>query len=273
MTTAPESHEPSGSQNITDADRATDHTNADPADVDHSETNRGETGRAESEHPAPAIRAVGLGLVGDHGRVFGPLDLEISRGGLTVLRGHPGNGRTCLLLSLAGRMAPSEGELEVLGRTGTREIFTQSAIAGFSGIDTLDPAVTVRTVVAEQRAWMSPWWKLRSRTGPAELREVLGPVYGDLRLPDPASYVGDLTELDRMLVRVALARYEGTPILVVDDIEQVRVLEDRARFLGRLAEIAHADGTTIILSSVDDLPAGSPAHHLVTVPATKEGLE
>ena len=264
MTTAPENPEPSGPPELAQPDGA---------ESEHADPEHDEPKHAEPDAPAPAIRARGLGLVGDHGRVFGPLDLEIARGGLTVLRGHPGNGRTCLLLSLAGRMAPSEGELEVLGRTGTREIFAQSAIAGFSGIDTLDPAVTVRTVVAEQRAWMSPWWTLRSRTGPAELREVLGPVYGDLRLPDPGSYVGELTELDRMLVRVALARYEGTPILVVDDIEQVRVLEDRARFLGRLAEIAHADGTTIILSSVDDLPAGSPAHHLVTVPATKEGLE
>lgn len=224
------------------------------------------------ELPEPAVRARGLRLVGDHGRVFGPLDLDIARGGITVLRGHPGNGRTCLLLTLAGRMAPTEGQLEVLGHTDTREIFTRSAIAGFSGIDELDPAVTVRTVVAEQRAWMSPWWRPRGRTGPDQLDELLGPVYGDLRLPELRTYVGDLTELDRLLLRIALARYEGTPILVVDDIEQVRVPAERARALQRLAEIADADQTTIILSSVDSLPAGSPEHDLVTVPATKEGL-
>lgn len=224
------------------------------------------------EVPVPAVHARGLGLVGDHGRVFGPLDLDIDRGGITVLRGHPGNGRTCLLLTLAGRMAPTEGRLEVLGHTGSREIFTRSAIAGFSGIDELDPAVTVRTVVAEQRAWMSPWWRPRGRTGPAQLEELLGPVYGDLRLPGLRTYVGDLTELDRLLLRIALARYEGTPILVVDDIEQVRVPAERARALQRLAEIADADQSTVILSSVDSLPAGSPEHHMVTVPATKEGL-
>ena len=132
--------------------------------------------------------------------------------------------------------------------------------------------MTVRTVVAEQRAWMSPWWRPRGRTGPAQLDELLGPVYGDLRLPGLRTYVGDLTELDRLLLRIALARYEGTPILVVDDIEQVRVPAERARALQRLAEIADADQSTVILSSVDSLPAGSPEHHMVTVPATKEGL-
>lgn len=243
MTTAPDQSDPAGSE--------------DPAD---------------DAPPAPAVLARDLGLVGDHGRVFGPLDLEIPRDGLTVLRGHPGNGRTCLLLTLAGRMKPTEGQLEVLGHTGTREIFTQAAIAGFSDIDVLDPAVTVRTVAAEQRSWMSPWWKPRGRTGPAELDELLGPVYGDLRLPRLRTYVGDLTELDRMLLRVALARSEGTPLLVVDDIEQVRVDEERALLLQRLAAICVADQSTVILSSVDTLPAGSPGHHLVTVPATKEGL-
>ena len=228
---------------------------------------------AEGEQPPPAVIARGLGLVGDHGRVYGPLDLQIPRGGLTVLRGHPGNGRTCLLLTLAGRMKPTEGELEVLGHTGIREIFGQSAIAGFSDIDTLDPAVTVRALIGEQRAWMSPWWKPRSRTGPEEIADVLGPVYGDIRLPEPRTYIGDLTELDRMLVRVALARFERRPILVIDDIEQLRVDADRSRFLGRVAEIAEADRSTVILSSVDDLPPGSPEHDLVTVPATKEGLE
>ena len=46
----------------------------------------------------------------------------------------------------------------------------------------------------------------------------------------------------------------------------------RLRFTTDMAEIADADQSTVILSSVDSLPAGSPEHHMVTVPATKEGL-
>jgi len=219
-----------------------------------------------------AVRARDLGLVGDHGRVYGPLDLDIPRGGLTVLRGHPGNGRTCLLLTLAGRMKPTEGTVEVFGETAPHRIFHRAAIAGFSDIDTLDPAVTVRALVGEQRAWMSPWWRPRTPTGASEIAEVLGPVYGDARIPGPKVHVGDLTELDRMLVRIALARWEGAPMLVVDDLEQVRVDEERSFLLGRLDALVRSDGVTVVVSSVDDLPPGSPAHELVTVPATKEGL-
>ena len=64
----------------------------------------------------PAVTARGLQLHGDRGPVFGPVDLEIAAGTLTLVQGPQGAGRTSLLLALAGRMVPDpSSDLVVLG--------------------------------------------------------------------------------------------------------------------------------------------------------------
>lgn len=64
----------------------------------------------------PAVIARGIRMRGPWGPVYGPVDLEIEDGGLTVLVCPAGSGRTALLMTLAGRMAPVSGELTVFGR-------------------------------------------------------------------------------------------------------------------------------------------------------------
>ena len=74
-------------------------------------------GFSEPVSPALAVRADGLTRSGSLGPVFGPVDLRIPFGGLAVVQGFAGSGRTSLLLTLSGRMRPSSGKLRVLGRT------------------------------------------------------------------------------------------------------------------------------------------------------------
>ena len=61
-----------------------------------------------------------------------------------------------MLLTLAGRFTATHGTLSVLGDSAPRAIRKHCAIAAFADIDDLDEAVTVQTVLAEQRRWLAP---------------------------------------------------------------------------------------------------------------------
>ena len=63
----------------------------------------------------PAVVARGIRVSGPLGPVYGPIDLTIPAGGLNVLVCPTGSGRTALMMTLAGRMKPTSGELTVAG--------------------------------------------------------------------------------------------------------------------------------------------------------------
>ncbi len=58
----------------------------------------------EDEQKPPAITARAITMHGPWGPVYGPVDLDIDEGGVTVLVAPAGTGRTALLMTLAGRM-------------------------------------------------------------------------------------------------------------------------------------------------------------------------
>ena len=216
------------------------------------------TGYRDSAGPPIAVRARGLTRGGSLGPVFGPADLTIPFGGLAVIQGFAGSGRTSLLLTLGGRMKPSSGRLDVLGRTKPAAIRAVSAIAGFAGIDTIAESVTVRDLITEQIRWDATWYRLIRRAGPRELERVCAPVFGNRPLPRLTDYVSDLGELDNVLLRIAVANTRVPPLLLLDDLEQVREEHDRARLVEHLAALGARQ--TVIASAVNPLPPGSPAH-------------
>lgn len=209
--------------------------------------------------PPPAVHAVGLSGTGPEGRAFGPVDLTVPAGGLHVLEGAPGSGRTSLLLALAGRFTPVTGELTVYGRTGAAAIRQISAIAGFADIDEVDDGVRVRAVLAEQLAWQTPWYRWAPKPDLAHLAAVCGPVFGDKPLPDLGARVGDLPEVDRMLLRIALALTDEPALLIIDDLEQVRSRPDQRVLATRLIDLAA--GRTIIATVINPLPRDIGPHH------------
>ncbi|MCA1005090.1 hypothetical protein LCL87_05145 [Rhodococcus hoagii] len=215
-------------------------------------------GFSEPVSPALAVRADGLTRSGSLGPVFGPVDLRIPFGGLAVVQGFAGSGRTSLLLTLSGRMRPSSGKLRVLGRTKPAAIRAVSAIAGFAGIDTISESVTVRDLITEQIRWDATWYLLIRRAGQRELEQVCAPVFGNRPLPKLTDYVSDLGELDSMLLRIAVANTKVPPLLLIDDLEQVREEQDRARLVEHLAMLGARQ--TVIASAVNPLPPNSPAH-------------
>jgi ABC-type multidrug transport system ATPase subunit len=203
---------------------------------------------------------------GPWGPVYGPVDLDIAEGGVTVLICPPGTGRTALLMTLAGRMRPTGGSLTVFGMTRAREAFAVSALAGIEDIDTVPESVTVSDLLTEQLRWNASWYRLIRRADDADLRRVCRPVFGDLPLPHLDAFVEQLTELDEILLRIALACTTDPRLLVVGSLDAVAVDQDRALLLDRLVEL----GThlTVVTSSANPI-AGEPACRQLLVTNTE----
>lgn len=202
----------------------------------------------------PAVTALGLQLHGDRGPVFGPVDLEIAAGTLTLVQGPQGAGRTSLLLALAGRMVPDPAsDLVVLGhRLPTQRTLAQRdvALAGFTGIDELDDSVTVGDHVRERLAWLAPWYRRAPRADQAVVDRVLAPVFGDLPVPGAQTVVWHLDEVDALLLRIALAMAQRPRLLVVDDVDQVHDRSRRRIVWDRLDALA-GSGVTVVASCAD----------------------
>ncbi|EHI11534.1 ATP-binding cassette domain-containing protein [Mycolicibacterium thermoresistibile] len=215
--------------------------------------------------PEPALTARGICMRGPWGPVYGPIDLDIEAGGVTVLHCPPGSGRTALLMTLAGRMRPMSGELTVFGRTRAPDIFRVAGLAGFDEVDPIPQSVTVRDLVTEQVRWDAPWYRLIPRAGEAELAAVCGPVFGELPLPPLGEYVGELSELDRMLLRIALANTRRPALLVAGNLDDVAADHSRDQLVRRL--IALGERQTVITATVNEV-VGHDVRARIPVPNT-----
>lgn len=198
----------------------------------------------------PVISAEELSLTAARGRVYGPLSFTVTDP-LTVMCGPSGSGRTSLLLTLSGRMKPGSGCLEVLGAAlprDARQVQKQTGIAGFSGIDDLEPGVTAGAALRERLAWLAPWWRFVPRVSDRQLVRACSPVFGGLEVPAASAVIWDLGEAEQFLLRISLAMLSRPRILFVDDIEQVHGSQARALVEERLAALAAA-GTAVVVGA------------------------
>lgn len=198
----------------------------------------------------PLITAEDLSLSAARGPVYGPLSFDVPDP-LSVFCGPAGSGRTSLLLTLSGRMKAGSGTLEVLGQAlprNARAVQKDTAIAGFAGIDDLEPGVTVGEAVRERQAWLAPWWTFVPKAGNRQVARACTPVFGETEVPDASTVIWNLGEAEQFLLRISLAMLSAPKILFVDDIEQVHSAEARQLVWQRLAALA-AGGTAVVVAA------------------------
>ncbi|MBO9553946.1 ATP-binding cassette domain-containing protein [Cellulomonas sp.] len=201
--------------------------------------------------PPPAVDARDLALHGRRGVVYGPVDMTIDPGTLTILHGPQGGGRTSLLLTLAGRMVPDrDSRLTVLGHplpAERRSVQRVAALAGFTGIDELDESVTVGALLRERLGWLAAWYRRTPAVTSTVTTARLARAFGDRAVPAPGTLVWDLDEVDLLLLRIGLALVQQPDLLVVDDVDQVHDDARRQLVWSRLEALA-ADGLTVVAS-------------------------
>lgn len=210
----------------------------------------------------PAIvRAEHLALDTARGPVYGPATF-VSSAPLTVIAGGPGSGKTSLLLTLSGRMRADSGAASTLGLElprSLRAVQKRTGIAGFHGIDDLEDTATVADALAERAAWDAPWWRISRRFDAADVRDALSAVYGEpgaagsVDQPAADALIRDLSELQAVLLQVALANLSEPELLALDRIDRIQSDADRDAAWHRLAVLARR-GTAVLVSVADVHP-------------------
>ncbi|RBP62532.1 ABC transporter family protein [Brevibacterium sanguinis] len=203
-----------------------------------------------------AIRVRDWAMSGKQGDVFADVDLDIPAGSVAIVRGPAGSGKTSLLLSLAGRMKVTRGT----GRIGeydirrqSRAVRSQVAVGHVAGLTDLEKDFTVAQHLAERLIMLQPWYK--PWVSKSTLHEVIGTIRDTIasatevvdRLPagtfsasdaedadflidaEGATFVSELSELQKFLLEFSLASLSRPPVIVLDNIDFLRERRDRAR--------------------------------------------
>lgn len=195
-----------------------------------------------------AVDAAGIGVTASGAHIYGPANIRVYEGGVTVLAGPGGRGRTALLLTLAGRMRPTTGHITAFGSTDTpQRLFANAAVAYIDEVDGIEQTIRVRDVVTEQLRWSARWYRWVRQSGPADLERICRYVFGELPTPPMNAYVEELPELTAALFRIAVANIHRPPLLVVGGVDRLtrttntHVLMDRLVTLGTAQTIITAD--------------------------------
>lgn len=212
----------------------------------------------DSPHGA-AVTAGNLGLKGPRGWAFRDVTFSAGPGSLVAVEGPSGSGRTCLLLTLTGRMRPSEGRAETGGLRLPRRAAAVRRIAALGpvpGVSELDPALTVAEHLRERALLQRRYdGSLRALLRPRRERAAAAGARIDAALDAaglaPATLpkaertcVRDLERLEALRLSVALALI-GRPLIAVDDADLKLSDAERAEAWELLRALA-ADGTTVL---------------------------
>ncbi|GAA2724937.1 MULTISPECIES: ATP-binding cassette domain-containing protein [Streptomyces] len=219
---------------------------------------------------AAAIAARGLGVKGPRGWVFRSVDISAPPGSLVAVAGPSGSGRTCLLLTLTGRMRPGAGSAEVAGLPLPRRMAAVrrvSALAHVPGVAELDASLTVAEHLREgallqQRFGGSLRGLLRPRAGraaaAARTDAALAAAGLDVEaLPKGArTVVRDLGRLQALRLSLAVALLGGPRLLAVDDTDLKLSPAERQAAWALLRSLA-ARGDMTVLAVCSEAPEGA----------------
>ncbi|MFF5605590.1 ATP-binding cassette domain-containing protein [Streptomyces cellulosae] len=214
-----------------------------------------------------AVVADGLGLKGPRGWAFRDVSAVAAPGAVIAVTGPSGSGRTCLLLTLTGRMKPTEGRAVVGGLELPRRMAAvrrRSALAHVAGVTDLEPALTVAEHLREQEllrrrfgdALPRPRQLLRPRAERRRERrrhidEALAAAGLDLAaLPKgERTAVRDLERVEALRLSLALALLERPRLLGVDDTDLKLSAAEREEVWELLRSVAGTGVTVLAVCS------------------------
>ena len=227
----------------------------------------------------PALRTTGLGK--RYGQLWGLRDcaLTIPPGAIVGLVGPNGAGKTTLLEMIVGLLTPTEGQIEVFGRTAHANTAQTLARVGYLAQDhPLYPDFTVADMFHLGQA-MNPNWdmgmararmaalgtplnrKVKTLSGGQKAQVSLAMALAKraplLVLDEPVASLDPVARLEFMREVMAQAAADGGPTVIIAS----HVVSELERLCDWLVVLTH--GHVQLAGSVDDLLAG---HRMFIVP-------
>lgn len=194
--------------------------------------------RSQGRFAPPHVMARGLTVMRGERLLFAELSFEVAAGGVLLLRGPNGVGKSTLLMTLAGIVRADAGAIEGIGREDLHLINYQSGLKG-------------RLTVGENLTF---WRDLNGATGLSVEAALERVGIGGLVALE-AGYLSS-----GQLRRLALARLlvSSRPIWLLD--EPSAALDAAGeRLLGKLIDAHREEGGIAIIATHHDLPLADPA--------------
>lgn len=191
------------------------------------------------------VQAEGVGLATREGPVYTGVGFTARPGTLTVFRADSGGGRSALLLTLTGRMRPSEGTLYVDGHALPRHARRVRRISSLGLMDEVNP-LDERLRVREH---LSEGLLLRMRPAARSLADEAMEAAG-LGGLDRRSLVRELSMVERRRLGLALALLAEPRLLAVDDVDGGLEPGHQADLWRTLKALAD-DGLTVVATCAD----------------------
>lgn len=183
-------------------------------------------------------------------RVVEDISLSLPCGRLVCLLGPNGAGKSTLLRTLCGFQPPIEGTVTISGS----DITTMSAaeVARLVSVVLTDrpltPSLTAREMVGMGRAPYTGFWGRLSdddRRLVSEAMQTVGIA------PLATRRMGRLSDGERQKVMIAKALAQHTPVIVLDEPTAFLDYPSKVAVMKTLAQLAHDEGKTILMSTHD----------------------
>lgn len=186
-----------------------------------------------------------LGLRTMLGCPFAGMDITVRKGQLTAIRGRNGSGKTAFLLTLAGRMAHTEGSLTILGELMPKNrghIQRHTGLGLFEGVNDLQKSLTVGSVTAAE-------FELYGRRAKREDVAAYLQSWGFNGLERVR--VKDLSRENLVLLGVALGMVNNPEGIAVDDVEDQLTRRQSVRLMEKLAALAHERHVAVMVGCTE----------------------
>jgi iron complex transport system ATP-binding protein len=186
----------------------------------------------------------------DNSGKFPELSSDVNSGGLIILLGRNGVGKSTLLRTLAGLQSPVSGELILMGKDIRRySVKEKSSLIGFVSTEKPDVAnMTVFNLVALGRYSYTNWLGSLSDNDATIVCEAMKMANVSHLSGKNINEISD-GELQRAMIARTLA--QDTPVIILDEPVAFLDLPNRFEILILLRTLARNRTKTVILSAHD----------------------
>jgi RND superfamily putative drug exporter len=194
-------------------------------------------------------------LVGIEGSAIGPVTLAVPGGALVFMTGEPADRRV-LAATIAGRLDPVDGRVQVLGAPLPSErakAMRQVTLADVGALESIDSDRTVSEVLAERLELSGPWWRTGASSRQLETWvDRINTAFLSAGVPSEPIAAGAslavLGSLQRAVIVAAAALTERSGVIFIDLGDGLPGERDDADFASVVAALA-PESTTIVLGS------------------------